>query len=262
VVNLFKKGLKSINQFSLKISRIFLLEEIKVTMQSFIVLALIIITGFFFLMETKRNSMSGRDNYLAFKADVVAGNILQYNDLVTEYILANYETLHVNSIVNPGSVEQVTKLNYQSNQIAKYSQKNLILFLNYSSVSFNYSNGSAESSVLPTLYLATTWDGYASGIAGYTNISIPEIMGAANQLLSKHIYQGDSMYWTIPWLLKQDGQCNVLEVFGQIPEDNTNNSQLGKVKALFNLFCTQIQATGLYKFLTYVYISPVFLPER
>ena len=227
-------------------------------MQSLLVLALITLIGFFAILETKRNSAASSVNYAQFKADAVAGNIQQYNDLLTQYLLANYDTLHMNTAMNPGSVEQITLLDYQQNQIAQYSQKNLVPFLNYTSVSFNYTQASSESMPFPTLYLATSWSSYAPGVGGYRELQMPEIMGITNQIFSKHVFQGNSVYWTIPWLLQQDGNCNLIEAFGQIPDIN-RNSQLAKVKAMFNLFCLQIQANSAYRFQTYVYMAPVFL---
>ncbi len=229
-------------------------------MQSIIVLALFIVAGLFTIMENRRNSPVAEHKYSQFKSSAVAGNIEQYNDLLTQYLTINYESYHLVTPNNQGNVEQIELLNYQQDQIATYSQKNLTLFLNYTSVAFNYSLSSIESLPIPTLYLASSWDNYAAGIAGYKITSMPEVMGATNQLFSKHVYQGNSVYWTIPWLLKQSN-CNVVELYGQIPNDSTGAAQFSKVRALFNQFCSQIQANSQYRFLTYVYVAPIYLPE-
>ncbi len=72
-------------------------------MQSIIVLALFIIAGLFILMENMRNSPLTMAGYAQFKADAIAGNILQYNDLLTQYLIANYESYHQTTSNNIGN---------------------------------------------------------------------------------------------------------------------------------------------------------------
>ena len=220
-------------------------------MQSIIVFAVLIIFSFYAIIQTKRDRSLG--NYPMFKADRVAGNIFLYSDKVTKYVLANYDDLHVTRLNNTGIVEGIQEL--ENKQFIDNNTFNPLL--NYQVVSFNYALAGSESQVFPILFVAISFDNYAVGIVPYSLSNIPEILGIVNQMLSRHIYQGNSTYWTVPWLLQQDGQCNAINIFSQLPDTIDGDAQLNQLKTLFNILCRQIQNTNSYKFLTYVYIAPV-----
>ncbi len=229
-------------------------------MQSIIVIGLLVVIGLFSGIEYTRNSPEEINAFNSFKADQVAGNIMQYNDFLVKYMLDHYDDLHEIISNNPGNVEKINTIDDVANLIAMYNQKSFLMFLNYQSIIFNYADLSIESEVLPTLYLATTWDSFLPKIKNFNLTKMPEVMGATNQLVSEHLYQGNSTYWTIPILLSQSN-CNTLEVYSQIPTDSSGNSQLIKVKNLFNRLCSQIEVNSAFKFLNYVFLEPVFIKE-
>lgn len=228
-------------------------------MLSMIVLVVMTITSVFMVVQMSRDA--GINQTTIFKSKNIASNVLQYQDIVTKYMLKNYSQLHLSFSVSPGMVEQVSILDYSESQMANYSQKNFLPFLNYKSIAFNYvKNESGESQQTPILYTATSFDGYfESVVKTYPNILLPEVMGYLGSDLDKHLYQGNSTYWNIPWLFKQQ-ECNIQEVYSQLPDDGSGQSALSKLNMVFNLWCKEIQASGNYKFLTYVYIQPVFDP--
>ena len=159
-------------------------------MQSAIILAVMILASFFASAEYLRDSSTDANVYMPFKAENIAANILQYHDQAISYSLANYDNLHLISAQNPGSVEQINLLDYGQNNFGTYTLKDFMLFLNYSSVVFNYTRVfDGESQPLPILYLATSWESYSSEIHGYKNIQISEAMGKLSQDISKHVYQ-------------------------------------------------------------------------
>lgn len=216
-----------------------------------------VLVSLFTAAEYMRNNSTNVDVYQPFKAKNIADNILQYNDLMLQYMLNNYTTLHETQAITAGNVEQIKWLDYQQNQVDSYSLKNLILLVNYSSIAFNYSKlENSESQPIPVLYIATSWDSISSGVGGYSSVSMPEIMGQLGQSISQHIYQGNSTFWVIPWVFSQNN-CNITEVYAQLPNDATGGSSIPKLEKLFNLLCTQIQLNSSYRFLTYVYIEAV-----
>lgn len=233
-------------------------------MQALIVVAIMVIMGVFSYMETKRNDIATPEALDAFKSANVAANIMQYNDMLTEYVRANYDHLHENDYANMNNVGKVTVLDYTNNNISDYSQKNLALFLNYSSAIFNYGTFSLDADLgtqIARLYLVTSFSNYASGLSGYTNISLDHVMGALADNYSHHLYQGSSMSWVVPILLKQDGACNAIEIYGQVPNDSNNVKQMSNVKTLFNRFCTGLQSQG-YVMRKYVYIAAIIEKEN
>jgi len=110
-------------------------------------------------------------------------------------------------------------------------------------------------SQVPTAYMATSWNNYIYPRDKNTNML--EVMGQLSHDFSKRLYQGNSTYWTIPWIFSQDN-CVIREVFSQIPDDKNGHSRLGKVKKIFENFCKNIEAASAYRFLTYVYMQPIF----
>ena len=173
------------------------------------------------------------------------------------YAIESYDDFHLTASLNPGNVEQINLLDYEQNGVSTYSLKNFTMFLNYSSVLFNYAKVmDGESDPYPMLYLATSWESYSSDVLGYKNIQIIETMGQVAQDISKHIYQGNSTFWVVPWVFKQTN-CNITEVYSALPNDASGASQIDKLKSLFNLFCTQIEANSSYKFMTYVFLEPI-----
>lgn len=206
---------------------------------------------------------NGANIYPVFKAENVAANLLQYQDGVSQYILANYDTLHLSISSSPGNAEQIQIIDYTLDQIFKFNQKNLLPFLNYQSVVFNYSQELAsESQPTPILYVATSWSGYSSSelSSSYANISMIEIMGKLGEDLSKYLYQGNSAYWLIPWIFSQNN-CQITELYTQLPDDANGDSQLIRLQDIFSKFCIQIQARSSYRFMSYVYMAPVFKPS-
>lgn len=227
-------------------------------MQSLIVVTIVAMFSIFMLSEMSRNN--GANIYPAFKAENVAANILQYQDMVSQYILANYDSLHLPVSSIPGDVEQVQIIDYMRDQVAKFNQKKLLPFLNYGSVVFNYIKESAsESQSTPVLYLATSWNDYSSNqlTNSYATITMIEVMGKLGEDLSKYLYQGNSAYWLIPWVFSQNN-CQITELYTQLPDDANGDSQLSRLQKIFSEFCTQIQARSGYRFMSYVYLSPVF----
>lgn len=233
-------------------------------MQALIVIAIMIILGFFTYMEGHRNDIATPMAMDAFKSANVAANIMQYNDMLTQYARTNYDTLHDDDYANGNNVGKVTVIDYQGREISDYSQKNLSLFLNYTSAIFNYGAlvADPDSNVqMARLYLVTSFSDYANGLSGYKNISLDHVMGALSERYSHHLYQGNSVSWVIPILLKQDGTCNVIEIYGQVPNDANKVKQLDKTKTLFNRFCTGLQNQG-YMMQKYVYIATIIQSEN
>lgn len=230
-------------------------------MQSSIILALIAIFSIFMLAENSRNNPVIHDYYV-FKAENIAANIIQYEDMMTQYTLTNYQKYHLPLSSNPGTVEQLNLIDYSKDNVDKYSQKNLLLFLNYNTITFNYVRATSLSDTpQPVLYMATSWDSYSGQLlSGYSKISLDEVMGHLGSDLSAHLYQGNSTYWVIPWVFKQSG-CNITEVFSQLPENSNGVSQLNKLKGAFNTMCNEIQVSSSYKFKTYVFMMPIFYPS-
>lgn len=223
-----------------------------------IVWALMLTTMIFITEEFSRHDSANLATYHAFKASAVAANIMQYNDLMVQYMLANYDVLHLTLTSNSGNVEQINWLDYEQDNISNYSQKNLLRFLNYEAVVFNYINPLIyESQNTPILYLASSWDTYTPEVVkGYSTTQMLEVMGQLGQDMSKRLYQGNSTYWTVPWVFSQS-KCNIIEMFSQLPDDANGISTLNKLQSMFNLFCTQIESKSDYRFLTYVYMQPV-----
>jgi type II secretory pathway pseudopilin PulG len=225
-------------------------------MQSMIVIAIMSIFMVFMAGELSRNDNS--NNLSEFRADNITANILQYQTAITQYILVNYDKLHLAVTSNAGNVEQVKPIDYK--QIGKYSQKNLLPLLNYQSISFNYSKAVVgENQMIPVLYLATSWDGYATTqiSSSYANTRQIEVMGKLGEILSKPLYQGDSSYWTIPWIFSQSN-CQINELYSQLPNAPDGSDRFTKLKNIFNLWCSQIEANSNYRFMTYVYLAPIF----
>ena len=210
-------------------------------MQSAIILAVMVLASFFAGAEYLRGSSTDANLYKPFKAENVAANILQYQDQINGYILDNYDDLHLSSTLDPGNIEKINLLDYGQNNIGSYTLKNLSLFLNYSSVVFNYTRAiEGESEPYPMLYLATSWDSYSSNVHGYKNIQMEETLGQLSQDVSKSVYQGNSTFWVVPWVFKQSN-CNIIEMYSQLPNDASGASTFNKLQSLFNLFCTQIE---------------------
>jgi hypothetical protein len=227
-------------------------------MQSLIIVTIMAIFSIFMLSEMSRNNDTNK--YLAFKAENVAANILQYQNSISQYVLINYDTLHLPTASSSGDVEQIRIIDYMRDQIAKFNQKNLLPFLNYQSVVFNYSRALvSESQPTPVIYIATSWSDYSSSqiASSYTNINMVEVMGKLGEDLSKYLYQGNSTYWFIPWVFSQNN-CQITELYTQLPDDANGDSQLIKLQNIFSEFCTQVQARSSYHFMNYVYLAPIF----
>lgn len=226
-------------------------------MQSTIVLAIMVLASIFTGAEYLRNNSTEGNAYKQFRAENIAANVLQYNDQMIQYSLANYDSLHLLSTINPGNVEQINLPDYIQNNLANYTLKGYTAFLDYSSVVFNYAKAAnGESAPYPVLYLATSWESYASNIHGYKNIGMDEVAGNLAQDLTEHLYQGNSTFWVVPWVFKQSN-CNIIDVYSQLPSDSSGASTLSKLQSLFNLLCTQVEAGSSYKFSTYVFLEPV-----
>jgi hypothetical protein len=231
-------------------------------MQSLILVCILSLVALFISAEYTRNNYSSKNNYASFRADNVAANIIQFNDVMTQYVIKNYDSFHEILTSNPENVELISVIDYADKKIYEnYSQKNLQPFLNYRSATFNYTRFMiGESQLSPTLYLTTSWDNYENNIISYKNIKMLEILGKLGHELNKRLYQGNSTYWTVPWVFSQ-ANCNVIEVYSYIPDDSFGNTTLDKFKNIFNKFCNQIQANSNYRFLTYVYLQPVYKPN-
>ena len=225
-------------------------------MQSIILIALMLLLASFTLIQFSRNSSATNDSNREFKASSVAANVLQYNDMVIGFMRKNELSMHLSIANNPGNIELITKIDPTS--LNGYSQKNLVSFLNYQSIAFNYSKNSiGESMPLPIYFLATSWSTYVPSLKGYKETLLAEVMGDLGQDLGKRLFQGDSTYWTIPWVFSQNN-CNIQEIYTHVPNDNNGATAINNLKALFNLFCTQLKADANYQFLTYVYLQPVY----
>jgi len=225
-------------------------------MQSIILLALMLLFTAFSSIQISRNSSATIDSNREFKANNVAANVLQYNSILIGFMRKNESSMHLSTGTNPGSIELITKID--SAKLAGYSQKNLVSFLNYQSVAFNYTKSNVgESLPLPIYFLASSWSAYTSSLKGYKQILLSEVMGQLGQDLGKRLFQGDSTYWTVPWVFSQSN-CNIQEIYTHVPNDSNGISAMSKLKILFNLFCTQLKEKANYQFLTYVYLQPVF----
>lgn len=226
-------------------------------MQALILLSVTAVFLIFSISEVSRNDSVNKIE--TFKAGNVASNIFQYQDSIMQYGMTNYDSLHLLISISPGNVEQVKMVDYTIDQIGKYKQKNLLPFLNYKSVFFNYTTPIVgESQLMPVLYAASSWDdGYTSEVEhGYKMESMPEILGKLGEDLANRLYQGDSTYWVIPWIFSQSG-CKVQEIYSQLPNDSNGNNLYDRLNNIFYLFCTQLKGSG-YTFKQYVYISPVY----
>jgi hypothetical protein len=221
-------------------------------MQSVIILALLTIISIFGITQYKRSDMTD-NNQAIFKAENVAGNIFIYHDLLNQYVIINYDKLGLSIRSMPGRVGQISLIDYVRDRISKYSQMNFNRFLNYQSVVFNYTR--ELESQTPVAYMATSWNGYIYPRDKNTNML--EVLGQLSQDMSKRLYQGNSTYWTIPWIFSQTN-CEVREMFSQIPDDRNGNSRLSKLKISFKNFCTNIEAQSSYRFLGYVYMQPIY----
>lgn len=231
-------------------------------MQSAIVTALMVIVSFFIFSEFSRNSSTDSNRYIAFKAENVANNILQYQDSLEKYIIDQYNVLHLQTSPIAGHVDKNTikEIDYKNDHLNEYNKKDLVLFLNYKSVVFNFTKHiSGNKYQEPVLLVATSFDDYI--ISGYLQVGFLEVMGSLGQDFSRHLYQGNSTYWSIPWLIRQE-KCKILEGFSQMPEDFKGMSKLNKMKDLFGLICNEIQDNSAYKFLTYVYIQEIVKPSN
>ena len=220
-------------------------------MQSLIILALLVIISIFGIAQYKRVGMTD-NNQAIVKAENVAANIFIYHDLVKQYVIANYDRLGL-SIRKVGQVDQIRTVDYISDGIADYSQMNFNRFLNYQTVVFNYTHELGNQ--VPSAYMATSWSVYIYPRDKNTNML--EVLGQLGQDFSKRFYQGNSTYWTIPWVFSQRN-CEIREIFTQMPDDKNGNSKSGRLRAIFNKFCTNIEAKSSYRFLTYVYMQPVY----
>ena len=231
-------------------------------MQSVIVTTLMIIVSFFIFSELGRNTGTESNRYSVSKAENVVNNILQYQDTLEKYIVDQYNDLHLRTSTNAGHVDKNTikTIDYKNNKLNEYNQKDLVLFLNYKSVVFNFTKQiSGDKYQEAVLLVATSFDDYV--ISGYSQVNFLEVMGSLGQSFSRHLYQGDSTYWSIPWLIRQE-ECKVLEAFSQLPEDFKGVSKLNKMKELFSLICNEIQDNSSYKFLTYVYLQEIVKPSN
>lgn len=227
-------------------------------MQSIILLAVMALVSIFMAAEMSRNDST--NVYPSFKAGNIAVNIFQYKDSISQYAIANYDELHLPISQSYGSMERIKVIDYTGDKIDKYNQKKLILFLNYKSMIFNYTEELAgESLPMPVLYMATSWDGYVTAqiASSYNGVNMIEVMGKLGEDFSRYLYQGNSTYWTIPWLFSQEN-CQIEEVYMQLPDDALGISRLDTIKRIFNKFCTQSKTGGYYNFMKYVYIAPVF----
>lgn len=230
-------------------------------MQSFIIVAIMSALSVFMLSELGRNDSAGR--IPVFKAENVAANILQYQNVINSYILVNYDALHIPIAKAPGNVEGVKQIGIiedkNDQKVIKFNKKDLPAFLNYQSIVFNYSRVLVgESQPMPLLYTATTWSGYSSANieSSYAAINMIEVLGKLGENVSKHVYQGNATYWAVPWIFSQNN-CQITELFVQLPDSSSGNSKLNELKTAFNRFCNQIQANSSYRFLTYVYLTPI-----
>ncbi len=224
-------------------------------MQSAIILAIMVLSSFFLDSEYLRNDGTEDNAYKHFKAQNVSDNILQYHDQMMKYALESYENLHLLSSINPSNVEQIELLDYGQKNIADYTLKNFTPFLNYSSVVFNYTkNEDGESHGYPILYLVTSWESYT--IQGYRNIQMSEAVGNLAQDITKHLYQGNSTFWVVPWVFKQSN-CYIDDLYTQLANDEDGASTINKLKSLFNSLCTKIESGSKYKFSSYVFLEPV-----
>ena len=64
-------------------------------MQSTIVLAIMVLASIFTGAEYLRNNSTEGNAYKQFRAENIAANVLQYNDQMIQYSLANYDSLHL-----------------------------------------------------------------------------------------------------------------------------------------------------------------------
>lgn len=215
-------------------------------MQSLIVIVLFVIISILGSIELNRNSSNNK--YAELKADFVAGNIMHYHDLVYQYALTNYDTLHEASSINRGQVEQENL--FDPKVLNEYSKKQTELFLDYKTMFFNYVSAKREVPISPTLYFITTW----SGSAYHGNML--DVMGQVNQLFSEHIYQGQSSYWVIPWVGQQDN-CNI-RIFTQILNDAQGAIRVFNVEQLLNKICLHFMVNSEFHLNKYIYVQPVY----
>ena len=229
-------------------------------MQSIMLFSVLVSFTLFSLAELSRNSNT-ETTVMFSKASNVAANVEQYNDMLAQYVLANYDAKFGQiSTASAGMVEHINLLDYKGDGVDNYSQKNLQAMLDYKSVAFDYTKASSyvDESV-PVLYLATSWNSYVAPFTGYTNTSMLEVTGQLSQDLGMRLYQGDSTHWLVPWIFSQEN-CGVNEFFSQVPHNQDDSSQFPDIRNLFTVFCQQIEKNSRYRFAKYVYIMPIFKP--
>ena len=223
-------------------------------MQIFFILVLMLFTALYSIIENDRVSSAEQNAFKEVKADNVAGNIFVYGEQVYQYIQTNYDTLHLLSTNNPEIVEQITPITKQ--MLNSYSQKQFQPLINYTTVVFNYSGkNTTESDIIPTLYEITTWDTINLG-TGKHDIAMSEVLGVLNTMWSSYLYQGTETNWVIPIIANQSN-CNINEIYSNVPRDNKGQVRLQNVKALFFSICPQLQSSGI-TLGKYVYIVPVY----
>jgi hypothetical protein len=232
-------------------------------MQGMIVTLLFISVVTFGVIENKRSNPSEVQTLSMFKADDIAANLMAFGDLYYQYIQAHYETFHSIRPTNVGKVEGVLMLNTPKDtaEIKKYNLKNLRPMLNYKVLVFNYTRPDVGNDALPTLYLVIMWDSIAPEFKNYQYVNLAEVAGQMNQLFGKRIYQGDSSFWTIPWIgykNENEKECKLQEVYSQVPLDHNSQSRMKNIVEFFKTYCGELEYVYGIKLSTYIYVQPVY----
>ena len=83
-------------------------------MQSALILVAMVLASIFISSELQRNRPI---DYVMIKSDNVAANILQYNDLVAQYVRDKYDELYVPLSTETKSVLEIHLLDYENDKI-------------------------------------------------------------------------------------------------------------------------------------------------
>ena len=190
---------------------------------------------------------------IVFKAQNIATNIVQYHDLVVEYIGQNYATMHIAAVATPTVIEHITLLPNISNIMPNSSSQHFVTALNYMTLTFNYVPHTLNQTRVPLLYMLTSWNAI-NGSMNNPNVNLDEVMGQLHQLLSVHIYSGNSTYWSYPWIFKQH-DCHIIDLYSSVPQTLKGQDLSATIQKLFYQWCQQLQQQHSYKLLNYIYLQ-------
>ena len=224
-------------------------------MQSLILVAIGLLLLIYMTMQDIKVLSNSSSNYEQLKISNLATNIILYENIVAGYLIQNQLNLRLNSTINSNTVEKITVLdNAVINNNLEKQTNNLF---DYKSISFNYvSMIPGMSEYYPNYYMASSWNQLAANLKGYKDINLPAVMGTLSNKLSSTNFQGDSLYWNIPWVFEQ-ADCQVIRMYSQLVTSSDGYNRYQQVKKFFNTICLQVEEKSSYRFGRYVYLQAI-----